>query len=170
MVSSMPRARELTILLALLLSGACGGKRSEAKPRNVLLITLDTTRADALSCYGGAHGETPNLDALAAGGTRFDLALSTASVTPVSHASILTGLDNHEHGLRVLYSGAGYRLAEEAVTLATVLAGHGYHTRAVHSAFPVSRFFGLERGFQVFEDLQAELAEQGGDFRWDVAA
>jgi len=166
----MSSARELTILLALLPLGACGETSTGSKPRNVLLITLDTTRADALSCYGGKHGHTPNLDALAAEGTRFDLAISTASVTPVSHASILTGLDNREHGLRVLYAGGGYRLAEGATTLATVLAQHGYHTLAVHSAFPVSRFFGLERGFQVFEDLQAELAERDGDFRWDVAA
>jgi len=160
----------LTVHLGLLLLGACGAEPSGARPRNVLLITLDTTRADALSCYGSTQSATPNLDALAAEGTRFDLAISTAAVTPVAHAAILTGLDNHEHGLRVLYAEGGFRLGTAATTLAEVLAARGFRTLAVHSAFPVSRFFGLERGFQVFEDLQAEMAEHGGDFRWDVAS
>ncbi|NOT32308.1 MAG: sulfatase [Planctomycetes bacterium] len=156
-------------LLALVL-GLCAacGSGAGATPRNVLLITLDTTRADYLSCYGRPGRATPSLDALAAEGTRFDLAVSTASVTPVSHASILTGLYNHEHGLRVIFADGGYRLSDEAETLASVLAAHGFHTRAVHSAFPVSRFFGLERGFDVFEDLQADMKKKKGDFRWDV--
>ena len=165
----MNAARILLLGLALG-AGACGktGSRSGAARPNVILITLDTTRADYLSCYDPARGKTPNLDALAAEGTRFDLALSTAAVTPVAHASILTGLYNHEHGLRVIFAEGGYRLPAEAHTLATVLAAQGYRTLAVHSAFPVSRFFGLERGFEVFEDLQTELAEQQGEFRWDV--
>ncbi len=164
----MAGARELTTALVLFLASSCADGPGAAKPRNVVLITLDTTRADYLSCYDASKGSTPSLDALAAQGTRFDLAISTASVTPVSHASILTGLYNHEHGLRVLYAEGGYRLGEEVSTLATVLAARGYHTLAVHSAFPVSRFFGLERGFEVFADLETELAEQEGSFRWDV--
>jgi len=166
----MARARELLLSLALLAAGSCTEAPAGPKARNVVLVTLDTTRADRLSCYDASKGSTPTLDALAAQGTRFDLAISTASVTPVSHASILTGLYNHEHGLRVLYAEGGYRLGAEANTLATVLAQRGYHTLAVHSAFPVSRFFGLERGFEVFEDLETELAEQEGGFRWDVAS
>lgn len=162
-------------LLAFVLGlcAACGSSAGST-PRNVLLITLDTTRADYLSCYGRPggvtpSGVTPSLDALAAEGTRFDLAVSTAAVTPVSHASILTGLYNHEHGLRVIYADGGYRLSDEAETLATVLAAHGFHTRAVHSAFPVSRFFGLERGFDVFEDMQSDMKKKKkGEFRWDV--
>jgi len=162
--------RILVLTLLALVAGACGkaGSRPGAPLPNVILITLDTTRADRLSCYDAARGKTPNLDALAAEGTRFDLALSTAAVTPVAHASILTGLYNHQHGLRVLYAEGGYRLPAEAETLATVLAAQGYHTMAVHSAFPVSRFFGLERGFETFEDLQTDLAEQQGEFKWDV--
>lgn len=162
-----PRARAL--LAAFLLCTACDSSAPGGAPRNVVLITLDTTRADYLSCYGRPGQATPSLDALAAEGTRFDLAVSTASVTPVSHASILTGLFNHEHGLRVLYADGGYRLEDEAETLGTVLADHGFHTLAVHSAFPVSRFFGLQRGFEVFDDLETEIEEEHGEFRWDVA-
>jgi arylsulfatase A-like enzyme len=127
------------------------------KPSNVILITLDTVRADFVSCYGVHAGVTPNLDALAAEGTRFDMAISTAGVTPVSHASILTGLNNQSHELRVLAAESGYTLPRDVPTLATVLAKEGYHTVAVHSAFPVSRNFGFERGFEVFEDLNTEL-------------
>ena len=75
--------RELLIGLALLWASSCAEAPADAKPRNVVLITLDTTRADRLSCYDASKGSTPNLDALAAQGTRFDLAISTASVTPV---------------------------------------------------------------------------------------
>ncbi|MEQ1893302.1 MAG: sulfatase [Planctomycetota bacterium] len=159
-----------TPLLVALLVAACGDSTvSRGAVRNVVLLTLDTTRADYLSCYGPHGLPTPNLDALAAEGTRFDLALSTASVTPVSHAAILTGRYNHSHGLRVLFAEGGYRLPAEVETLATVLDGHGFHTRAVHSAFPVSRFFGLERGFDEFQDLVTGFEAGQDEFHWDVA-
>lgn len=174
------RAVPVLGVLVLGLAAACGGSGADARPRNVLLITLDTTRADHLSCYGRPGRATPNLDALAAEGSRFDLAISTASVTPVSHASILTGLDNHEHGLRVIFAEGGYRLSERVETLATVLAARGFHTATVHSGFPVSRFFGLTRGYGVVDDLLAEMHEESDepvlprtgsvskDFVWDV--
>ncbi len=79
---------------------ACGCSPGPQSP-NVLLITLDTTRPDYLSCYGGTN-RTPGFDALARSGVRFESALATSAVTPVSHASILTGLNPYEHGLRVL--------------------------------------------------------------------
>lgn len=124
---------------------------------NVVLITLDTTRADFLSTYGYPESTTPNLDALASEGTRFDLAISTAAVTPVSHASILTGLNNHEHGLRVISAASGFRLAESIPTLATLLSREGYRTAAVHSAFPVSAHFGLDQGFDSFDSFDAPI-------------
>ena len=169
----MTAARALFSGLALglaALAGACGAEGKDAAPRkNVILITLDTTRADYLSCYGYPEASTPNLDRLASEGTRFDLAVATASVTPVSHASILTGLYNHEHRLRVLYADGGYRLPEDVDTLATVLQREGYRTIAVHSAFPVSSFFGFERGFEVFEDFDAEIVEKkDAKDGWDV--
>jgi arylsulfatase A-like enzyme len=143
--------------IALLLACACG---SRERP-NVVLITLDTTRADYLSCYGhpGVSGQptTPNLDRLAAEGTRFARAMSTAAVTPVSHAAILTGRFNRDHGVRVIYAGSGFRLGENVPTLATELQGAGYATLAVHSAFPVSPYFGLTRGFDVVDSFEAEM-------------
>jgi arylsulfatase A-like enzyme len=148
------------------LARACG----DASParKNVILITLDTTRADFLSCYGYPEPTTPHLDRLAAQGTRFDMAISTAGVTPVSHASILTGLDNQEHKLRVLSADGGFRLPDDVPTLATELAKRGYHTVAVHSALPVSRHFGFQRGFEVFEDLDGEIRTAGPKHQWDV--
>lgn len=136
---------------------ALGGCSPAPEPRwNVLLLTLDTTRADFLGCYGAPQGASPHLDALARSGTRFDQAISSAAVTPVSHASILTGLDNAHHGLRVLAAGSGFRLPDEVPTLATVLHEHGWRTGAVHSAFPVSAHFGFRRGYDRFESFEPE--------------
>jgi arylsulfatase A-like enzyme len=161
-------ARAACIAVAALLS-ACTGCSRAAKRPNVVLVTLDTTRADALSCYGAPQGSTPSLDALARSGTRFDLAVSTAALTPVSHASILTGLENQQHGLRVLAAPSGFRLRSDVETLATALKAEGYATAAIHSAFPVSAHFGLQRGFDVFESFAVDGA--GADpASWDVDA
>lgn len=158
--------------LVLLLPAVCCTGRPATVPQNVLLITLDTTRADFLSAYGHLRRTTPNLDALAQQGTRFDLAISTAAVTPVSHASILTGLDNHRHGLRVLSADGGFRLPPQVPTLATLLRRAGYSTLAVHSAFPVSAHFGLDQGFEIFDSFEARIrVEKEGRAKhsWPVA-
>lgn len=137
-----------------------------AQPKNVLLITLDTTRADYLSTYGYAAGATPNLDGI---GTRFDLGIASAAVTPVAHATVLTGRANHEHGLRVISASEGFALPAGTPTMATVLQAAGYHTAAVHSAFPVSSHFGLDAGFDVFDDLDATMTTTGaGHTTWDL--
>ena len=119
---------------------------------NILLITLDTTRADRLGCYGSSAGLTPNLDALALKGAVFERAIAQASVTPVSHASILTGLNPYSHGLRVMHGTSSNRLADAQVTLAEVLEEAGYQTAAFVSAFPVTERFGLHQGFDIFDD------------------
>ena len=124
---------------------------------NVILITLDTTRADYLSCYGFADQSTPNLDALAKQGTLFELAHSTSALTPVSHASILTGLNQYQHGLRVLAALSGFRLARTVPTLATDFKQAGYETAAIHSAFSVSAFFGLDQSFDTFQSFDARV-------------
>jgi arylsulfatase A-like enzyme len=153
----------LGLLLASLVS--C----SEPPPPNVVLITLDTTRVDYLSTYGAPAGATPHMDALAARGVRFDLALSASAVTPVSHATILTGLFPYEHGLRVLSAAGGYALPESIPTIATTLQSRGYETIAVHSAFPVSGHFGFNRGFDVFDSFDLEIQRTGGVHdRWDT--
>jgi arylsulfatase A-like enzyme len=75
-------------------------------PQSLLLVTLDTTRVDHLGCYGSERTKTPHFDALAADGVRFENALAQAAITPASHASILTGLYPHHHGVRVIYASA----------------------------------------------------------------
>jgi len=159
------RIRKAIPAVAILLLGSCG----EPQPPNVLLITLDTTRADYLGAYGRETAKTPRMDGLAANGACFELALSASAVTPVSHATILTGLYPYEHGLRVLSAASGYSLPESVPSLATTLKDQGYTTIAVHSAFPVSGHFGFENGFDVFDsfEIDMERTDQVHD-RWDV--
>lgn len=135
----------------------------------MVVLTLDTTRADFLGCYGRPGDPTPNLDALALEGTRFDRAIATASVTPVSHASILTGLDNHEHGVRVLAGMCGYKLKPDVPSLATILKAEGFATAAVHSAFPVSAYYGFDHGFDIFESFEGAIQKsQAGTMTWPL--
>ena len=116
--------------------------------QNVLLITLDTVRGDALGCYGGP-AVTPNLDRLARQGIRFDFAHAHAVVTLPSHASILTGRYPFEHAIR---DNNGYRLTAGTPTIATLLKSAGYHTAAFIGGFPLNARFGLNAGFDDYDD------------------
>src|SRR6476646_971052 len=116
--------------------------------QNVLLITIDTLRADALGCYGGPAA-TPVLDRLAAEGVRFDFAHAHAVTTLPSHASILTGTYPFQHGIR---DNSGYRLRPNAGTIASRLNALGYATAAFVGAFPVHSRFGLNQGFDLYDD------------------
>ena len=118
------------------------------KGQNVLLITIDTLRADALGSYGGPAA-TPALDTLASEGVRFDFAHAHAVLTLPSHASILTGEYPVTHGVR---ENSGYRLPAGARTIATMLKRAGYATAAFVAAFPVHSRFGLNAGFDVYDD------------------
>ena len=166
----------LLLSLSLLSLLHCGAAAPDAERQNVLLITLDTVRADHLSSYGYERATTPNLDRLAAEGYLFERAIAQAALTPVSHASILTGLNPPNHGVRVLYAGGGYRLSDQLPTLTTQLQSSGYRTGAFLSAFPVSEFFGFDHGFERFESgldqAAAEVLEETGDggYRFDTAA
>jgi len=140
----------LLSLVALLASG-CAGSRADLRAianQNVLLITIDTLRADALGCYGGPAA-TPALDRLAAEGIRFDFAHAHAVTTLASHASILTGAYPFQHGIR---DNSGYRLAPGARTIATRLKQAGYATAAFVGAFPLHSRFGLNQGFDAYDD------------------
>jgi len=121
--------------------------------QNVLLITIDTLRVDALSIYGG-RARTPALDRLATDGVRFDFAHAHAVVTLVSHASILTGMYPFQHGLR---DNSGYRLRPGTRTAATLLHRAGYATAAFIGAFPLHSRFGLNQSFDVYDDRVGEL-------------
>ncbi|MCJ7644572.1 MAG: sulfatase-like hydrolase/transferase [Candidatus Aminicenantes bacterium] len=115
---------------------------------NVLLITLDTTRADHLGCYGYASAKTPNLDRLAREGIRFTRVCCPAPLTLPSHASIMTGLYPVTHGVR----NNGHDLPSGIRTLAGILKAQGYSTAAFVSSFSVDSRFGLDRGFDVYDD------------------
>ncbi len=117
---------------------------------DIVLVTLDTTRRDAIGCYGQANAaKTPNLDALCREGQRFDQAIASAPVTLPAHASIMTGQYPARHGAR--YNG-NFRLADEASTLAERLTEQGYRTGAFVSAFVLEHRFGLKQGFAVYDD------------------
>jgi arylsulfatase A-like enzyme/Tfp pilus assembly protein PilF len=116
---------------------------------NVLLVTLDTTRADHIGCYGHASARTPTLDRLAAEGARFEQASSPAPITFAAHCSIFTGLYPFEHGAR---GNGDFYLTDRVATLATVLHKTGYRTAAFVSAFVLDRRYGLARGFDVYDD------------------
>lgn len=133
--------------LALLSAAFRAGKRS-----NLLLVTLDTTRADRLGCYGYAEGLTPVLDALASAGTLFENAFASAPLTLPSHATMLTGLEPPEHGLKI---NGERRLPDSITTLAEVFQGRGYRTGAFIGAFVLARQFGLDQGFEVYDDRVA---------------
>jgi arylsulfatase A-like enzyme len=111
---------------------------------DVLLVTLDTVRADHIGCYGDADAATPVIDALASRGVRFDHAVATAPQTLPSHCSIMTGLYSPGHGAR---DNGYYALGAEAETLAEVLSAEGYATAAFVSAYVLDKRYGLDQGF-----------------------
>jgi arylsulfatase A-like enzyme/Flp pilus assembly protein TadD len=121
--------------------------------RNILLITVDTLRADALGAYGG-RAATPNIDALADRGVRFDFAHAHAVVTLPSHTSILTGRLPYEHGMR---DNSGFRVPDGTETLATRLRPKGFGTGAFVAGFPLTKRFGLTPGFDVYDDQLPEM-------------
>jgi arylsulfatase A-like enzyme/Tfp pilus assembly protein PilF len=124
---------------------------------NVLLVTLDTTRADRLGCYGHASARTRHLDRLATEGTRFETVVASAPITLPSHSSILTGLYPFEHGVR---NNGNFYLAERFETLATRLKARGYRTGAFVSSFILDRRYGLDRGFDAYDDrMEGEYAQ-----------
>lgn len=121
----------------------------ELRGANVLLVTIDTLRADRLGTYGSRAGLTPTLDALATRGVRFARAWSHAPVTLPAHASILTGLLPPNHGVR---NNGSFRLGPQPATLAECLGRAGYRTGAFVGAFVLDTRFGLNRGFDEYDD------------------
>jgi arylsulfatase A-like enzyme len=130
--------------------------RAARGPVDVVLITLDTTRADKLGAYGGDPSVSPNLDGLARHGVLFGQAFSHVPLTLPSHASLLTGLIPPRHGVR---DNAGFALREGIPTLAEQFARAGYRTAAFVSAFVLDHRFGLGRGFGEYVDDVPQAAE-----------
>jgi arylsulfatase A-like enzyme/Flp pilus assembly protein TadD len=151
--------RSLVVVLTIICANAVCGRGRAARTNaglrpgalrgsNLLLITIDTLRADRVGAYGGGR-LTPALDRLAAGGIRLSRAYGHAPLTLPAHASILTGLVPATHGVR---NNGSYALDPRPRTLAEQLRQAGYRTAAFVGAFVLDARFGLNRGFDVYDD------------------
>jgi len=143
-----------TIVLLSGLFGAVIDSSSQQKPEvsppaNVILITIDTLRADHVGCYGYKNVKTPDIDALAADGVRFDNAFAVVPVTLPSHTSILTGTYPMYSGI---HDFSGNKLNPEQPTMASILHERGYATGAVIAAAVLDSRFGLNHGFDFYYD------------------
>ncbi len=149
----------------------CGGEKSgpesALKNQNVLLITLDTTRADRLGCYGYSPGKTPALDAIAARGVLFEDAVSQVPLTLPSHCTIMTGRYPKEFGVRNNNQAA---LGTTHPTLASIFKEHGYRTGAFVATFVLDSRFGLDRGFDVYDDEMSNVSMQTQPLDWEQPA
>ena len=164
----MRAPRFAALIVAACVLGACsgGGSRSISRKKlrgaNVLLITLDTTRADHIGAYGYAAAQTPSLDALARDGVLFEHCITATAYTLPSHSSIMTGLYPASHGVRINGDAA---LADTNTTLAERLSAKGYRTGAFVGAFVLDGRWGLSQGFQHYDDY----FKLGADQRLDLA-
>ncbi len=143
-------------LLALAPLGCDPLPGAGAPARHLVLVTIDTLRADRLGAYGNQDAATPHLDRLAREGALFSEAAVAVPLTRPSHATIFTGLDPADHGIR---DNVSPPLADGIPTLATILKGAGFETAGFVSAVVLSSQSGLHRGF----DLYSDRFELGGD-------
>jgi arylsulfatase len=148
------RSSRSRVALGLLVAAAlAAGCRQDPGPRLLLLITVDTLRADELGAYGSERGLTPHLDALAAESLVFERAYAPASFTLPSIATVLTGRYPEELGIRDNESG----LPPAVPTLAGELSGRGWRTAAVVGNFVLRRASGVARGFERFDDAFGQV-------------
>ena len=147
--------RRLSLATSLTLAClACGGR--EERPRLVVLVSIDTLRADHLGLYGYERPTSPSLDALALESTVFDEAMSSSPWTLPAHATLLTGLYPSRHGLT---SHERY-LSSSLTTLAQVFSRQGYRTAAVVNSHNLGPEFGLDRGFQQYRYVEERAERQ----------
>jgi arylsulfatase A-like enzyme len=139
----------VAVALAFLVAVGCDGADPTPKPRDVLLITIDTARADRFSYVGAGGPGTPHVDSLAAEGAGFVNAISPVPLTLPAHASLMTGRQPPSHAVR---DNGAYRLPEAETTLAELLSGAGYVTGAFVGAQVLDARYGLDRGFTVYDD------------------
>lgn len=152
-VASAGRSRLMgqvfVVALVALAVGYAAWMRLRARRPNVLLVTVDTLRADHLGCYGRSEASTPALDALARRGVRFENAHAAVPITGPSHATILTGLYPPVHGVR---DNVNFVLDSRHRTLASRLKKEGYRTAAFVAAYPLAAAFGFAQGFDHFSE------------------
>jgi choline-sulfatase len=149
------RGSRVVLAAVALVSFACttdgGGSRTAGSvqtAQHLVLITIDTLRADRVGSYGYTAAKTPAMDDLASNGARFTRAFTTAPITLPAHASLLTGRYPPGHGAR----HNGVAMIDSIPTLATALKAAGFRTAAFVSAFPLDDRFGLARGFEIYDD------------------
>jgi arylsulfatase A-like enzyme/Tfp pilus assembly protein PilF len=137
---------------------------SGQRPRNLLLITIDTLRADHLGSYGYAAAQTPRLDALARSGLRFARATTVVPLTLPAHASLLTGTFPSWHGVR---DNGGFYVGDDQVTLAELLRDKGWRTGGFVSSFVLDSRWGIAQGFDTYFD-DFDLEKYGSNAGMDV--
>jgi len=130
----------------------------EEAPKNILLITIDTLRADRLSCYGNASFKTPNIDGLAERGILYSRAFAHNSLTLPSHTNILLGTTPLYHGVQDNFN---FIVKDNFLTLAEYLKKFGYSTGAFIGGSPLDSKFGLDQGFDVYDDDFAPVGSSG---------
>ena len=160
---SNTRASLAGLLIALALGAACSRAAPPPPqfPKHLILITVDTLRADRVGAYGYSRARTPTMDSLAIRAARFEHAYATAPITLPSHASIMTGRYPPGHGAR----HNGVLMDAKVPTIASVLSSAGFATGGFIGAFPLDRRFGINKGFETYSDhmplgLQTRLADE----------
>lgn len=138
-----------TVLVLAAFAGIAVWRFGQHQPPNVLLISIDTLRADRVGSYGYKGAQTPVLDGLASRGARFAQATTTTPLTLPAHTSLLTGTFPTFHGVR---DNGQFYVADDQVTLAEVLKGRGYHTAGFVGAFVLDRRWGIAQGFDTYFD------------------
>ena len=146
-------------LLAVVLTWTSVSSR-RTRPKNLLLVSLDTVRADHLGCYHDGAAQTPAIDALAASGLRFEQASTVVPLTLPAHASLMTGTFPGWHGVR---DNGGFYLDDDQRTLAEVLRDSGFRTGGFVGAFVLDRRWGIAQGFDRYvDDFDLDRFENGG--------
>ena len=149
-----PKARKIALFFVVLTGlissgGSIPGPAPKQDDLNVLLISIDTIRPDRLSCYSTKYVQTPQIDALAAKGVVFERAFAHNPITLPSHANILLGVTPPSHGV---HDNSKFKVREDFLTLAEYLKDKGYSTGAFIGAFPLDSRFGLNQGFDVYDE------------------
>ena len=124
---------------------------------NILLISVDTLRADHLSCYGYKLNKTPDIDRWAAEGIRFDRAYTEYPLTLPAHSTLLTGTYPFRHGVR---ENVGFALGDDQLTLAEVLKAHGYTTAGFIGSYVLASEFGIGQGFDSYDEKFKQTREK----------
>jgi arylsulfatase A-like enzyme/Tfp pilus assembly protein PilF len=152
--------RLVPLIVGLVPLCVCAGPQRPASRPNLLLVTVDTLRADRVGFYSDRHVRTPNIDGLAARGAVFMRAFSHCTTTLPAHADILLGATPLYHGV---HDNANFVVGEEFLTLAEHLKGSGYATGAFIGGFPLESRFGLDQGFDTYDDRLDRIGPTPGD-------